>query len=276
MGEYVLTPPALARTYSPSGFDDGWELVDQYLLVVEWAELNPEASWWAAARTLELPKSRVHDWYDGEKPLVVKKIERADAYGWFDATWDSEIGRAFNLIIAAVLSGGWLKQDYRIGISLGDDPDATVAEALQKAIQVLVGAAEIIDADDATRTTTLQPETDQVLLGRAVHAIGVQTGRKTEGELLLPEYVTTAPTARQKEFVDMYVALRGSAYKSGKVVLREERPQSYLNALATLLEDATGETIWVGEEAVYLSRAAAQTITTSFSWTADISETPPE
>jgi hypothetical protein len=266
MSNQILTPPELARRYSPSTFDDGWEAVDQYLLVVEWSEINPGASWWDAAKALDLPKTRVRRWYSGEKPLVVKQIEKADDYGWFEATWESEIGRAFNILIAAILSGGWLSENYSVGVRLDDDLDEGVVESIKKALEVLVSSYRIAEREDSEPGAELLPGKDRTLLGRAVNAIGVKKGKKTEGELTLPEYLTTAPEARRQEFVDLYVAMRGSSYESGKMVLREERPKSYLNPLAALVEGVTGETVWTGERAIYLSKDSAQALDESYVW----------
>ena len=59
MTDTILTPKALANTYSPQQFETGWDAVDQYLLVAEYADLEPGASWAEAASALDMPSSRV-------------------------------------------------------------------------------------------------------------------------------------------------------------------------------------------------------------------------
>lgn len=263
MPDTVLTPPEFAREYSTSHYD-GWEIVDQYLLVVEWAELNPEATWYEAKKTLELPRNRVEKWYQGHKPRVVQKLEQADSLGWFDATWESDIGRAFNRITAALLSGGWLATNHTMGVVLDGDPDAEIVMALKDALCTLVGEY-YIEPRKGNRANRLRPGNHEKLLARAVHAIGIPQGKKTKAELTLPEYLQTAPEIVRRDFVEIYVALRGSAHATGGIVLYEKRSESYLTALADLIEAVTGAPVSVGSDRVYLTKAAGRALDGSVS-----------
>jgi hypothetical protein len=182
MTDAVIEPRALANTYSPAGFKTGWEAVEQYLLVVEYSELNPEASWFDAAKVLNLPQTRVQGWYNGKKPKVVKQIETADSLGWFDASWDEKIGRAFNLIIAGILSGGLLSQSFDVRITIDDDLDDATRSSIKTAFRVLCGGTKLASVDDPNRATTLSPRQNKLLLGRAIHTLGIPTGRKTKAE----------------------------------------------------------------------------------------------
>jgi hypothetical protein len=265
MTDPVVSPQALANTYSPQGFETGWEAVDQYLLVVEYAEEHPQATWADTAAVLGLPPDRVKRWYDGTKQTVIRQIETADALGWFDASWDSEIGRAFNLVIAGVLSGGLLSQSFEVRITIDPDLDEATRESIRKAFEVLCGDTKLEYEDDPNRSTTLEPRENKLLLGRALHVLGVPTGRKTEAELTIPEHLATHPEL-QREFVELYVALRGSVSEKGTIDIREERPQAYLQSLAVLIETVTGESAKVRENGVFLRKATAETLSGSVEW----------
>lgn len=265
MTDPVLSPQALAKTYSPQGFETGWEAVDQYLLVVEYADRNPDATWADAAAVLGLPPNRVKRWYNGSKQAVIRRIEAADALGWFDASWDSEVGRAFNLVIAGVLSGGLLGQSFEVRITIDDDLDDATRNAIRTAFQVLCGDTKLEYEDDPHRATTLAPKENQLLLGRALHVLGVPKGRKTETELTIPDYLLKQPELQQ-EFVELYVALRGSVSEKGTIDIREERPQTYLQSLATLIGTVTGESAKVRENGIFLRKATAEALSGSVEW----------
>lgn len=262
----VLTPEAFARTYSPQGYADGWEQVEQYLLVVEWSELNPEASWQMAAKTLEIPKSRVRRWYDGDKPHALRQLEVVDARGWVDATWDTQIGRAFNILAAAILSGGTLSKQYYPQIILDDDLDAPTEKTLRTALKKLVGSSHVTHADDPQRATVIAPGADQALLGRSLHVIGIPTGRKTEGDLTLPSYLATAPDQIRTEFVEIYVIFRGSRRERGTADISEERSESYLESLAELIEDVTGGKTTVRQNGIFLRKSVIDALAGTVSW----------
>jgi hypothetical protein len=262
----VLSPEAFARTYSPQGYADGWEQIDQYLLVTEWSELNPEASWQMAAKTLDLPKSRVQSWYAGKKPYALKQLEIVDTRGWIDATWETALGRAFNHLAAAILSGGSLSKDYNPRITLDDDLDAPTEKSLHTALEKLVGSSRITHADDPQRATVLEPGADQALLGRSLHAIGVPRGRKTEGDLTLPSYLATAPDPIRTDFVEIYVIFRGSRRERGTVDIREERSDTYLESLAELIEGVTGGKTTVRQNGIFLRKSVVDALTGTVSW----------
>jgi hypothetical protein len=265
MTDPVISPQALANTYSPQGFETGWDAVDQYLLVVEYAEKNPEATWADAASVLGLPPDRVKRWYNGTKQIVIRQIETADALGWFDASWDSKIGRAFNLVIAGVLSGGLLSQSFEVRITIDHDLDEATRKSIRKAFEVLCGDTKLEYEDDTNRSTTLEPRENKLLLGRALHVLGVPTGRKTEAELKIPEHLATHPEL-QREFVELYVALRGSRRDNGTIDIREERSQTYLQSLAVLIETVTGGSAKVRENGVFLRKATAEALSGSVEW----------
>jgi hypothetical protein len=261
-----LAPAPLARTYASLGGEDGWEIVDQYLLVVEWNELNPHEDWRTAAKTLDIPSSRVERWYNGQKPHVVKQIETADALGWFDADWSSDIGRGFNLLVAAVLSGGYLGAEFELGVTLDDDLDATTEAALKTAMTTLVGEWKIVNQDDSNRSTTLRPGKHIALLGRALHVLGAPRGRKTDALKSIPDYLSAAPQPLRREFVEIYVLLRGGSSGGGGVDIREERERAYLTSLSTLIEDVTGETATTRTNGIYLRRETVKALSGEVRW----------
>jgi hypothetical protein len=264
--EQILTPPALARLYSPKGYTDGWEQVKQYLQVVEWADSNPDASWYAAANELGLPESRVRRWYNENKPSVVKQIEIADALGWMDATWDSAIGRAFNLVVAATLSGGTLSEKFQHRIALDDDLDPATEQSLRKALTVLVGSTKLLDEEDPQRATSLKAGEHASLLGRALHAIGVPTVRKTDPEFTFPDYLTSVSEQLRREFVELYVLFRGSRIERGTMDIREERTEDYLQSLATLIEEVTGGTATVRTNGIFLRKSVVDDLAGRVVW----------
>jgi hypothetical protein len=146
----------------------------------------------------------------------MQKLEAADTHSWFDSTWGSDIFRAFNFIVAAVFSGGHLEPYSQVSIT---------------------------------------PGTEQSLLARALAALGAPVGQKNEeSEIELPEYLSTAPAAVRREFVELYAVLRRTRRDDGTVDIVEERPRSYLEPLGVLLEDAAGETATVQTNGVSINK----------------------
>lgn len=86
-----------------------------------------------------------------------------------------------------------------------------------------------------------RPTTDTSVLGRVVAVLGAPQGVKAEhatSELLA--YLSDAPAQVRREFVDVYLQNRGHQHNDKLTVpVREDRPEGYLDALASLIRDVS-------------------------------------
>lgn len=253
--EPIISPKAFVRTYSPIGYDDPWELVEDYFTLVEFAAENPDVTPYKTAQLLGLSVDRTRNWYEGAKPSAVKALEVVDALGWDETPWDSPTGRAFNIFAAAIYGSGTLGNDFHPAIMLTDDVDDEGQVALEAVVRTLVGSVEIALKDDENRPPVLKPGDHGPILGRALYVLGVPKGPKTAPGYSLPEYLDHVSESLRREFVEVYVLLRAyhPSANSRRMDIKEERSPEYLESLAALIADVTGEEPTVRTNGIYLS-----------------------
>ncbi|MFC4541072.1 hypothetical protein ACFO5R_03900 [Halosolutus amylolyticus] len=89
--------------------------------------------------------------------------------------------------------------------------------------------------------------------------MGAPIGKKSElDDITLPWYLDGAPEDVREMFAHSYIANRGYGDReSAQVQIIEDRPQSYRESLAALLEDAAGAPVTVGDRSVTISADAA-------------------
>jgi hypothetical protein len=242
-------------------------MINQYLQAMKWGERHLGVRPEEITDNLEFPERRVRSWYKGNKPRVMQKVETADNYGWFDATWDSNIGQEFNSIITGVFSDDYLKPFGQVSITLNERVDSQTEERLRLALQTLIGSSKRSHDDYPNQASQLCPGVDQSLLARAFTALGAPTGRKNkESNINISEFLSIAPDMIRREFVVPYVVLRGTRRDDGAVDIVEERPQSYLDSLRELIVDVTGETVTVRTNRLFLKKATAERLPTLITW----------
>lgn len=252
---------ALANTYATIDNRTGWDRVEEYQRVLEYRGSHPNAGSQAAATTLELPRSRIRPWFDGGKPDPVHAIDTAEEHGWLDATPGDPTFEGFVVLTAWTFAGGSISADTwtpRFAVGGGDPRNLAVA-ALKT-----VGLRARIDRDgDPDRATEITPNKNSAAhLGRYLYAVMESPiGEKNTERIALPEWLDTVALPTRLRFARTYVTLRGTPINPshGYVCqIREERPQSYLEALGGLFESlAPPETVSVGSKIVRLREGSA-------------------
>jgi hypothetical protein len=223
---------ALARTYG--GDRDGWERVQEYQRVTEYAAAHPEAGSTAVASALELPRSRIHPWLDGSKPDPAHAVATAERHGWLDAQPGSRTFEALSLLTAWLYAGGSIDTTHFVPhLSVSDDDPRALGHELFTA----VGLDSTVVEPRGNKGAEIRPTSDGIThLGRYLHAgVGAPVGSKDD-RLHLPSWLADAPQATQIRWAQLYVSLRGVGLKQGRgLQLQEARSDGYRRALGRLL-----------------------------------------
>lgn len=176
MADQVLSERAFARTYSLRTHNDAWECIEEYRGVMQYHHANPEEGSFLVAKKLDLPRGRVHNWLEGAQPDPVRALDVAEANGWLGATWCSDIGRAFNILVATIFSSGSIGTRDLTPIFIADTDE--YAAFIRTSLAVVGCGAVTQHADDPNRATQLIPEEHTAVLGRALLVLGAPTGKK--------------------------------------------------------------------------------------------------
>ena len=97
----IITPSALASTYPRDGELEAWARVQEYRRVQSFCAEHPEKGSHVVSTALELPRSRIRPWVDGDaKPDPVRAIDSARDRGWLDVDVDSDLGHAWKRLVA--------------------------------------------------------------------------------------------------------------------------------------------------------------------------------
>ncbi len=257
----VIDERDLARTYDGGAYADPWTVVLDYQAVMRYASHHPDNGSYAISTALDIPRSRVRPWTENKsKPDPVRGIETARDYGWLDATYQDTEFTILNTLVANIFSGGSIDAErYQPWFALNHRHRRShVIDVLE---ETRLGF-EFYHDDDAGRATEVRPTEDATVLGRTLAVLGAPLGSKTEIEdLTLPWYLEEAPYETREMFVLAYLANRAIHHRDKDTVhIQEERPQSYLDELAVLIEDVSKEAVTVGEQQVTISAAAARSL----------------
>lgn len=249
---------ALARTYA---YDrDSWAVVQDYQRVLEWQGKHPEKGSAAAAHALDLPRSRIRRWVDdGAVPYVVQGIQTAESHGWLDAEPGDDVFRGLNVLVAWVFSSGAIHTDkFTPQFVVDDDP---ARERLERACErVGVETVEPDNPGTGLKGTALTPTPDGSVLGRVLVVLGAPKGQDKHGDTLsLPDYLDAAPHETRRRFARTW-ALNGELRPDGAVRVGGKRPDAFLDELAALFEDVTGEYVGRSTHRVRLSQDAARAL----------------
>jgi hypothetical protein len=250
MSQKVLSPSALANTYSVKiyggSYEDGWDCVKEYRQVMSYHQSNPEKSPYQIHNELDIPRKRARNWIEGSVPDPVQALNLADEHGWFDATWSSDIGRAFNILVAWVYSSGSIgARDLHLTLVIDTEK---LEQFARKTLDVIGYGATLQHQNDPNRATQLVPSGNRgPVLARALSTLDAPIGEKSSIDILrLPSYLELAPDSIRREFVEIYVSLRGSKRTNREGVrLSESRPQEYHRELAELIEAVAGGSVTV-------------------------------
>jgi hypothetical protein len=251
----------LARTYGQDR--DGWERVREFRRVREFVDGRPDVGSGVVAARLDLPRSRVRPWVDGEsRPDPVRAVQRAWDLGWLEARPGDPVFEALAVCNAWIFAGGSIAaENYRPTFAVGaSDPE----EPLLEAIETLGLDYRRYRREVDRRATEIAPTDHGVLLGRYLAGVlDAPIGPKDdEGGLGLPLWLSTTPTETRRRWARTYVTVRGyeRTDRGGAVQLVERRPDGYRQALSELFADLVDcpESVTLsGERTVYLHPPAA-------------------
>jgi hypothetical protein len=248
MSRKILTARDLAKTYSVNiyreSYDDGWDCVKEYRRVMSYHQTNPQQSPYQIHNELDVPRKRVRGWIEGSVPDPVSAVNLANRRGWLDATWDSDIGRAFNILVTWVFASGSIGiRDLQLIFVIDHQQ---LEQFVRKALDVLGYGATLQRQNDPDRATQLVPRGKRTpVLARALSAMGAPIGEKSSIDgLQLPAYLESVPASILREFVELYVTLRGSKQDNRDgLELTESRSSQYHRKLAELIETVGGGSI---------------------------------
>jgi hypothetical protein len=248
---------ALARTYG--GDRDGWDRVQEYQRVTEYAAAHPDAGSMAVASALELPRSRIRPWLDGAKPDPAHAVDTAEQRGWLDARPGARTGEALSLLTAWLYAGGSIRADHYVPhLSVSDDDPAPFGEALFAAVGC-----------DSERVSRDGHHGDEIVvrgaggshLGRFLHAaLDAPIGRKGEN-VTLPLWLSEVPIDTQTRWVQLYVRLRGTVLPEGRgIQLQEQRSSGYRTGLAAIVRTVVDDVgaVSIGERGLRIDAEHAR------------------
>nr|WP_241175319.1 hypothetical protein [Natronolimnobius sp. AArcel1] len=228
---------------------------------MRYASEHPNKGSYAVSSALEIPRGRIRPWIDSEsKPDAVRALETAANYGWLEATYGDREFVALNTLVANIFSGGAIAtENYRPSFALNfNGEDSHVVDALDATgIEY-----KFTHRDDDDRATEVRPSEDGPVLGRVLAVLGAPVGPKADiDSISLPWYLEDAPSETRKMFVLAYVTNRTLHQQNKRTVtIQEQRPQSYRDELAALIEDVAGEQVTSGKQSVTISVDATRSL----------------
>lgn len=252
-----------ARTYGGPESRDGWTRVEEYRRVRRFVAAEPDLGSSAVATAVELPRSRIRSWVDGDgRPDPVRGLQIAHGYGWLGHDWSTRRSRALNVLVAWVFSGGSVTEgSYVPSFTVAD---ALTRETLRTALDAVGLQARTERADDGDRATELVPTEDASILGRVLVAWGAPAGPKNERiDLSLPTYLWDAPEEIRLDFARTYILNRGHVRADRMtfpVQVTEHRSPEYRDQVLKLFRDVADDPSAVrasGERTVWLDPGAS-------------------
>jgi hypothetical protein len=236
-----------AETYAREDYPHPLRQFEQYELVMAHREMNPTIGSKGMTAHIDLPASRIKSWLQGSKPTGYEATQQVAELGWFDLAWDGEQFRGLVELVAWIFSRGSVNDSY--------SPSWTLSEASREVCTVALERAGVSDyaviETDGERREQLraEPQGDRAILGRLLVALGAPQGRKTDQQFGLPCWLGRAPDAVRRRFAAIYLLNRG-VRREGKdhLIVREERPAAYLEALAGLFRSLTEASVNVGTD----------------------------
>jgi len=266
----LLSPQALAHTYSPPTERDGWVQVQLY----QQTQRYPDE--WGGARVAsainrddELPfesisRSNVRAWVEGDgKPDAAHAVEVAEQLGWLADEWTLSTEALARLVAGVFACGtidgtGWVPGWSPSNVRTRDLLEASLD-------RVGVGVKHIereLKTDGDQRADELRPAEHASIFGRALAAAGAPVGDKTADSVAgLPEWLEDAPPSVRASFAELLVAERGSNRpQRATLQIQANRSRQYFEDVRELLEDVTGESVTASDTGVTISADAVRAL----------------
>jgi hypothetical protein len=243
MGTTFGDPTALANTYDPPADVDGWEIVQQYQEVMEFAADHPNLGSGAVANRLGLPRGRIRPWMEDDSPSVpdvVRGVRTAERHGWIDMDADEQPFRTINRLVAWVFSNGSLNERNYLPRFSASQPSER--DRIDGVLRLAGVGSRVAREFEPGRGAEVEPEQDQCVLGRLLATLGAPVGKKgPKSDLELPSYLAAVSRDRRREFARTYVRNRGTfvGKPTAFVQIKEQRTPSYRKDLTALLGSTT-------------------------------------
>lgn len=259
---------ALAATYNGGRYTDAWARVQEYRAVRSYKQANPEASAYAIASALSIPRGRVRPWLNADtSPDPARAIETANDHNWVDLTWTDSSFPALNVLVAWIFAGGSIVERTKVPIFVVSEKTQTHARTALEEIGLSV---RISRTDSSKRATELRPTTDASTLGRLLLALGAPSGSKSADQpLTLPSYLNKAPRSIRRDFARTYIWHRGTLRPdrpNTPIQIREERPLKYRRALTEFFNSLVADAVQGDSTSLRLTREAASNLYRPPNW----------
>jgi hypothetical protein len=188
----------------------------------------------------DIPEGRVYSWlYQDSKPTGYEALETATEYGWINLDWAGDPFQAINELVAWIFSGGSVDSSYTPVFNVDESSIDTCMTALDRA-GVADYSEDTTTVDGSRGSIVVRVHNPQTVLGRLLVALGAPQGAKAAQEYGLPCYLDFAPEAVRRRFAATYLLNRGvRKAERGRIVIREERSDAYLEALAGFFRSLT-------------------------------------
>jgi len=235
----------LAETYSNRGSVGAWERVEQFRRVEEYRTRNPNKKSQAIATALDLPRSRIRPWVDGNsRPDPVRAIGTMERRNWDNLAWRGDTLAALNVLLAWIYSGGSIDvKRYVPGFTTTGRTHQDLIHAADE-LGITFGSRH---EDEESRATELVPSKDASIFGRLLVALGAPIGSKSDRDSpSLPDYLQhpDCPYHLGLDFARVAVRNRGTKRPdrpNHPVQLTEQRSEDYSRSFRTFLGDIVGD-----------------------------------
>ena len=251
----ILEPERLARTYQyPS--KDPWDAVQLYREATKFPDN------WGSQRVptrLGVSRGEIRAWVDGDgMPDAARAIEFGEANGWFDDEWSPSTKALARLTAITLACGSIVQENYRP--SWGPN-DPVVVDQLERDLDAVgVGVKHV--RRDGSKPDEVLPAKKASPLRRALHVLGCPLGFKNvDSARALPTFLDDAPAPVRMGWVELYVRER-STILDGKSTrtIQANRGRDYLDGIAALVEDVTGESATSSDRGVTISADAVRAL----------------
>lgn len=253
-----VTERSLANTYASHSHATAYDRVLLYRRAQRAKTRYPDKGSHAIASKLDVSRNAIREWVDGDSvPDPVRAIQTADRRGWLAIDYDAAAFPALNRLVAWVFSGGSIDLDRQVPVFVLNG--SSDGDALREDLDALGVGATTERGDDTS--PEVRPAEDAAVLGRVLWVLGAPLGAKSAADLALPRYLNAAPEQIRRDFAAVYLQNRGQHHSDkATMTLRETRSNAYLQDLAALLRDVSGESVTVSEQNVILSADAARSL----------------
>lgn len=255
--EQTNIAPLLARTYNTPSYNDPYDAVLDYQRVQQAAAKHPNKGSAALSGVVELPRSRIRAWVDGNgMPDAARGVMLAQRHDWIEP--DAELTEALAALAGHLLGGGSIaNKNYVPSVAAGRRVSVAEIETAFRDVGVRPTRRH---EDLESRATEVLPATHGSVLGRTLAAWGCPVGGRAT-ITTLPAIVEYGGAASRAAFLDAYVRHRAVNYPDKATSrLHGQQQPAFHQTIADLIEQVTGEHAHAGTSAVTVSAAAMRAL----------------